>query len=275
MTDLANNTENKCDNNACYYDKAADSCVYPLENYNCSGSWTGDYCGAASALNYGSNNKCEYDNTSTLMQNYDDNTVTMTYSQLQELINKASDLYPSFLYYTRGNFQVNDRYYTASGKLLSQNSPDAPQVQIIPGKNIIDKYEVRYEESKQPKITYDDKSRIPYNYYYKQTPDPNVSYPYDTNKVPIKKDIKYPHFKNRYDRPIDFNGTSHTYMHPKNWRYPKRNKSNKNIPKCKKHDKNEPVYLDRNFIPLDKWDSQIGTILPKFTYEEKKHNFKS
>ena len=76
----------------------------------------------------------------------------MTYSQLQELINKASDLYPSFLYYTRGNFQVNDRYYTASGKLLSQNSPDAPQVQIIPGKNIIDKYEVRYEEVNNLKL---------------------------------------------------------------------------------------------------------------------------
>ena len=115
------------------------------------------------------------------------NTVTMTQEQLQELINKVSDLNTSFQNYTSGEFQVNDRYYTTTGELMSYNSPDAPQIQLIPGKDIIDQYEVKYEESQQPNMTYDNETHIPFNYYYKQNTDPNVAYPYDTNEVPIKK----------------------------------------------------------------------------------------
>jgi hypothetical protein len=36
------------------------SCERPPENYNCNGSWIGDYCGNASACNTGSRAKCEY-----------------------------------------------------------------------------------------------------------------------------------------------------------------------------------------------------------------------
>ena len=56
-----------------------------------------------------------------------------------------SDLNTSFQNYTSGEFQVNDRYYTTTGELMSYNSPDAPQIQLIPGKDIIDQYEVKYE----------------------------------------------------------------------------------------------------------------------------------
>ena len=196
------------------------------------------------------------------------NTVTMTQEQLQALIDKVSDLNTSFQNYTSGEFQVNDRYYTTTGELLSYNSPDAPQIQLIPGKDIIDQYEVKYEESQQPNMTYDNETHIPFNYYYKQNTDPNVAYPYDTNEVPIKKpETKYPFFENRFDRPTNFDGKSHTYMHPQNWRYPEHK-----APKCKKQkEPNEPVDLDKNYISLNNWDSQIGTILPGFTYKENKY----
>ena len=56
------------------------------------------------------------------------------------------------------------------------------------------------------------------------------------------------------------------YMTPKNWRFP-----DKKAPDCKKQEEpNKPQPLDRSYITLDQWDSQIGTILPKFTYEEEK-----
>ena len=50
------------DSQACNYDQLLDggSCEYPPENYNCSGSWIGDYCGAASACNTGSRATCTY-----------------------------------------------------------------------------------------------------------------------------------------------------------------------------------------------------------------------
>jgi len=346
------------DSQACNYDQLLDggSCEYPPENYNCTGSWTGEICEDSQATNYGSAGSCQfavppqgricdnsqatnygsagsclYENnngqlnntnnannvaseygtgTTNGTQSYDTgdetgnnpniattssdigsvfnnmnvlnnnsnnnnvtidengNTVTMTQEQLQALIDKVSDLNTSFQNYTSGEFQVNDRYYTTTGELLSYNSPDAPQVQLIPGKDIIDQYEVKYEESQQPNMTYDNETHIPFNYYYKQNTDPNVAYPYDTNEVPIKKpETKYPFFENRFDRPTNFDGKSHTYMHPQNWRYPEHK-----APKCKKQkEPNEPLDLDKNYISLNNWDSQIGTILPGFTYKENKY----
>jgi hypothetical protein len=304
------------DSQACNYNELLNSgsCERPPENYNCTGSWTGDFCGAASACNTGSRATCDYpdsdrvdcdgnplycedsqamnygsvgnyisgeasvfnnmsyvtnnNNKNNVMIDENGNTVTMTQEQLQALINKVSNLQTSFQNYTTGEFQVNDRYYTTTGELLSYNSPDAPQVQLIPGKDIIDEYEVKYEESQQPNMTYDDDTHVPFNYYYKQNTDPNVAYPYDTNEVPIKKpDTKYPFFENRFDRPTNFDGKSHTYMHPQNWRYPEQKAS-----KCQKQNKpNEPVYLDKSYISLNDWNSHIGTILPDFTYKENKY----
>ena len=351
------------DSQACNYDGSNGSCEYPEENYNCSGSWIGEYCGTSSACNFGSRADCIYPesnnvdcdgnplvlcdnsqamnygsagscqfqentntntntntniNINTIVNDYgisdtngqtnvntgdetgnnpniavpvagnnddylnnmnisenntnqnfyvdeQDNTITMSTNQLHYLINKVSDYHTSYRAYTSGEFKVNDRYYTTTGELLSHNSPEAPQIELIPGGNIIDRYEVKYDESDQPYMIYDDKTNTPYNYFYEQNIDPNVMYSYDTTEPPIKNpNNKYPYFETRYDRPIDFNGTSHTYMRPQNWRYPK-----KKAPKCKEDTQpNKPVYLDRNFTPLDNWDDHTHTILPKFTYEE-------
>jgi hypothetical protein len=193
------------------------------------------------------------------------NTVTLTQQELQELVEKASDLNTSHLSYTTGEFQVNDAYYTTTGDLslykqthTSQNKAD---MILMSG---IDKVHVNFKETKDPKMTFDNDTNIPFNYYYNQTIDPNTTYPYDTEDTPITRDENYPFFENRYDRPTTFDGTSHTYMTPKNWRFPE-----KKAPDCKKQEEpNKPSPLDRNYITLDQWDSQIGTILPEFTYRE-------
>jgi hypothetical protein len=196
------------------------------------------------------------------------NTVTMTQQELQDLVEKASDLNTSHLSYTTGEFQVNDAYYTTTGELLlykqTQMSQNKADMILMPGADIIDKVQVNFKETKDPKMTFDSDTNIPFNYYYNQTTDPNTTYPYDIEETPIKRDENYPFFEKRYDRPTTFDGTSHTYMTPKNWRFPE-----KKAPDCKKQEEpNKPTPLDRSYITLDQWDSQIGTILPEFTYRE-------
>lgn len=198
------------------------------------------------------------------------NTVTMTQQELQELVEKASDLNTSHLSYTTGEFQVNDAYYTTTGELLlykqTQTSQNKADMILMSGANIIDKEQVNFKETKDPTVTFDSDTNIPFNYYYNQTIDSNTTYPYDTEETPIKHEENYPFFEKRYDRPTTFDGTSHTYMTPKNWRFPE-----KKAPDCKKQEEpNKPTPLDRSYITLDQWDSRIGTILPEFIYREGK-----
>jgi hypothetical protein len=192
------------------------------------------------------------------------NKVTMTQQELQALIEKSSNINTSHLSYTAGEFQVNDAYYTTTGELISHENSKKPTMTFIPGANIIDRVDIKHKKTEKPHMTYD--ADIPYNYYYTQTVDPNTTYPYDTEETPITRQETFPFFENRRDRPTTFNGTSHTYMHPKNWRYPE-----EKAPDCKiQTEPNQPTALDRRYITLDQWDSQIGTILPKFTYKEPK-----
>ena len=201
------------------------------KDYSCSGSWDGEYCGAAS-VNYGSSGSSGSSNNSILDTLIGDYGISDTLGQSS--LDSGDE--------TTNNPNIVTPYTEDSGSYLNN-------MLLI---------------NQDTSSTLND-ANIQYNYYYNQDIDPNVYYPYDTTETPVKKPTnKYPFFKNRYDRPLDFNGTSHTYMRPKNWRYPK-----KKAPKCKTEGPtNEPAHLDRSFIPLDNWDSHIGTILPKFTYEE-------
>jgi len=311
-----------CTTSGAYNKGSAGSCKFPEENYNCSGSSPGEYCGAASvthkrgqkkncAIFCSANRPCtpscrrwkcdNCQNTSETNNEYpedyvcpedkdtirivnnmayvdnmspnrnnanidaDGNTITMTQAQLHELLNKIGDSNKLFQSYTSGQFQVNDRYYTTLGELISSDSSNGSDSQLIPGNTSVNYQEVEYKEDQQPEITYEAKTHTPFNYYYTQSVDPNVSYPYDTQEVPIPpEDTTYPFFNERCDRPVNFDGTSHTYMHPQNWKYPE-----KKAPNCKPDNTPaEPPNLDRNFTPLTKWDSPVGTILPGFNYTE-------
>ena len=79
-------------------------CQYPFDlhgdsQYNCDGSWTGPYCGSASACNTGSNAECEYPETDRV--DCDGNNLYCEDSQAcnyNELLGEGSCTYASDLY---------------------------------------------------------------------------------------------------------------------------------------------------------------------------------
>ena len=216
--------------------------------------------------NNGNNNNGNNNNGNNNIDS-NDNTITMTQAQLQQLMNKMGDINTTLQSYTPGTFQVNDSYYTTTGELSSYVSPPAPEITVTQGATVIDKQEIKFKESPQPEITFDSEHSTPYNYYYNQNTDPNVAYPYDTDETPAHN-YEHSFYENRYDRPTNFDGYSHTYMEPQNWRYPE-----KKAPVCKSQDEpNQPTYMGQDYMKLDSWpNTKVGSILPGFSYKQVKY----